>query len=72
MWCHLEIRYRVTFYPRELKEDVHLDRYVSSVTLSNLEEAREVAQLYCKCGFNVAIWEEKEITTRIEIMEAEE
>ena len=70
--CHSDVGFRVVFYPRELKEDVHLDRYVCSVTRSNLEEAREAARLYCERGFNVAIWEEKEIRTRIEIMEEEE
>lgn len=69
---HTDVRFRVVFYPRELREDVHLDRYVCSVTRSNLEEAREAARLYCERGFNVVIWEEKEIGTRIEIMEAEE
>ena len=69
---HTDVRFRVDFYPRELREDAHLDRYVCSVTRSNLEEAREAAQLYCKRGFNVAIWKEEEIGTRIEIMEGEE
>lgn len=67
---HTDVRFRVVFYPREFKEDVHLDQYVCSITRSNLEEARNVARLYCERGFNVAIWEEKEIRTRIEIMEA--
>ena len=69
--CHSDVEFTIMFYPRELKEDTHLDRYVCSVTRSNLEEAREVAQLYYERGFNVAIWKEEEIRTRIEIMEAE-
>ena len=66
------VRYRVSFYPKELREALRLDEYACSVTRSNLEEAREAAQLYCKRGFNVAIWKEEEIGTRIEIMEGEE
>lgn len=70
--CHSDVRFRVVFYPRELKEDTRLDQYTCSVTRSNLEDAREVARLYYERGFNVAIWEEKEIRTRIEIMGVEE
>ncbi len=70
--CYSDVSFRVIFYPRELKEDAHLDHYVCSITCSNLKEARNVTRLYYERGFNVAIWEEKEITTRIEVMEAEE
>jgi len=70
--CHSEVEFTVMFYPKELRDDVHLDRYVCSINCSNLEKAKEVAQLYHDRGFNVAIWEEKTVWTRVEIMEASE